>query len=168
MVIHRLQELSPYVKEALHQTARVAEFLCLLHLTSTYVCSAAKTVGPSMLPTFNEGNIVLAERVTIRSGKVGSGDAVLIRSPEDPTKVMTKRVKGVEGDVVSYVLDPRNSDEQKTVVVPKGHVWIEGDNKENSRDSRQFGPVPSALIHSRIFFVVWPPKDFRSIDNKVL
>ncbi|GFP84379.1 mitochondrial inner membrane protease subunit 1 [Phtheirospermum japonicum] len=81
---------------------------------------------------------------------------------------MTKRVKGVEGDVVLYALDLQNSDELETVVVSMGHVWIEGDNLENSRDSRQFGPVPYALIHSRIFRVVWPPKDFGSIGNKVL
>ncbi|GFP95126.1 mitochondrial inner membrane protease subunit 1 [Phtheirospermum japonicum] len=168
MGVQRLQELSPYVKEALQKTAGVAKFLCLLHATGTYLCCGAKPVGPSMLPTFKDGDIVLAEKITSRRGKVGSGDAVLIRSPEDPTKVMTKRVKGVEGDVVSYALDPQSSDELKTVVVPKGHVWIEGDNLENSRDSRQFGPVPYALIHSRIFCVVWPPKDFGTIGNKVL
>ncbi|KAL0442549.1 UNVERIFIED_CONTAM: hypothetical protein Slati_1977600 [Sesamum latifolium] len=72
--------------------------------------------GPSMLPTFNHGTYVLSESITSRLGKVGSGDAVLIRSPEEPRKVVAKRVKGVEGDVVSYVLDPSKS-EQKTVVV---------------------------------------------------
>lgn len=73
--------------------------------------------GPSMLPTINHGNIALAERITSRLGKVGSGDVVVLRSPEDPRKVVTKRVKGVEGDVVSYLSDPNKSDEQKTVVV---------------------------------------------------
>ncbi|KAK6150053.1 hypothetical protein DH2020_017578 [Rehmannia glutinosa] len=120
-----------------------------------------------MFPTFKDGNIVLTERITSRSGRVGSGDVVLIRSPDNPRKVVAKRVKGIEGDEVSYVLDPKNSDEQKTVVVPKGHVWIEGDNIQNSYDSRQLGPVPYALVQSRIFFVVWPPKDFRLIGNEV-
>ncbi|KAI3456046.1 hypothetical protein Pfo_012709 [Paulownia fortunei] len=168
MGMQRLQELAPFVKEALHQTARVANFLCFIHVTNTYLCTVAKLLGPSMLPTFNDGNIVLTERITSRLGKVGWGDVVLIRSPDNPRKVVAKRVKGVEGDVVSYLLDPKKSDEQKTVVVPKGHVWIEGDNIYNSYDSRQFGPVPYALIHSRIFLVVWPPEDFRSIGNKVL
>lgn len=66
-------------------------------------------VGPSMLPTFNHGSFVLSERITVRSGKVGSGDTVVIRSPEDPRKVVCKRVRAVEGDVVSY--------QQKTVVI---------------------------------------------------
>ncbi|KAL3616927.1 hypothetical protein CASFOL_039321 [Castilleja foliolosa] len=168
MGIQRLQELSPYVKEALQKTAGLAKLLCFLHVTSNYLCCLVKPVGPSMLPTFRDGDIVLAEKVSSRRGKVGSGDAVLVRSPEDPTKVVTKRVKGVEGDVVSYALDPQNSNGLKNVTVPKGHVWIEGDNLENSRDSRHFGPVPYALIHSRVFFCVWPLKDFGSIGNKVL
>ncbi|GER42740.1 mitochondrial inner membrane protease subunit [Striga asiatica] len=177
MKIGRLRELTPFVKEALQKTARVAQFLCVLHVTGTYLCLPAKvtlsqlvplcttaidlflwcilqTVGPSMLPTFRDGNIILTEKLTSRSGKVGSGDAVLVRSPEDPTKVMAKRVKAVEGDVVSYAPDPKNSDEHKTAVVPKGHVWIEGDNMLNSRDSRHFGPVPYALIHSKVFLVI--------------
>ena len=38
--------------------------------------------------------------------------------------------------------------------MPKGHIWIEGDNKHNSRDSRQFGPVPYGLLEGRVFWVV--------------
>lgn len=65
-----------------------------------------------MLPAFNHGNFVLSERITSRLGKLRPGDTVIIRSPEDPTKVIAKRVKGVEGDVVSF----NKSDEHKTLV----------------------------------------------------
>ncbi|KAK4399331.1 hypothetical protein Sango_1408600 [Sesamum angolense] len=110
MGMERLQELAPFVKDALHQTARVANALCFLHVANTYLCSVAKLVGPSMLPTFNHGTYVLTESITSRLGTVGSGDAVLIRSPEEPRKVVAKRVKGVEGDVVSY--GPRRTSDQ--------------------------------------------------------
>lgn len=119
-----------------------------------------------MLPTFNHGNIALAETVTRRLGKIGAGDIVLVRTPDDPQKVVAKRVKAMEGEEVSYLLNPNTSDENKTIVVPKGHVWVEGDNIYASRDSRQFGPVPYALLQSRIFLVVWPPKDFQFIAKK--
>ena len=40
--------------------------------------------------------------------------------------------------------------------VPAGHVWIEGDNPTHSLDSRQYGPVPLALIRGRVLVQVWP------------
>ncbi|KAH6773553.1 Peptidase S24/S26A/S26B/S26C family protein [Perilla frutescens var. hirtella] len=166
--MERVRELAPFVKEALQKTAGVAKAFCFLHVTNTYLCSVVTLWGPSMLPTFNHLSVALAERISTRLGKVGSGDVVIIRSPEDPTKVVTKRIKAVEGDVVSFVMDPNNSDQLNTVVVPKGHVWVEGDNMQDSRDSRQFGAVPYAHVQSRVFFVVWPPKDFKLIGNKVL
>ncbi|KAL8460880.1 hypothetical protein ACS0TY_031599 [Phlomoides rotata] len=114
----KLLEWMPIVKDALHKTAVAVNILCLLHVTNAHLFSVVKLVGPSMLPAFNNGNFVLSERITSRSGKVRSGDAVIIRSPEDPTKVVAKRVKGVGGDVVSYVVDLNKSDEQRTVVWP--------------------------------------------------
>ncbi|KAL3833617.1 hypothetical protein ACJIZ3_008353 [Penstemon smallii] len=167
MGMETLKRLTPFVKESFHQTLRVLKFFCCLHVTNTYICTPAYLVGPSMLPTLTEGNIVLAERITTRLGKIESGDVVLVRSPDNPRKIVTKRVKGVEGDVVSYLLEPSTSDEQMSTVVPKGHVWVEGDNAYCSHDSRQFGPIPYALLHARIFFKVWPPKDLSSIGNKV-
>ncbi|CAN1845282.1 Mitochondrial inner membrane protease subunit 1 [Linum perenne] len=44
--------------------------------------------------------------------------------------------------------------------VPKGHVWIQGDNVYASADSRYFGPVPYGLIQGRAFLRVWPIQDF--------
>ena len=54
-----------------------------------------------MLPTLNlTGSLVLVERLSIRFGKMASGEVVLIRSPEEPRKVVIKRIVGVEGDAV--------------------------------------------------------------------
>lgn len=40
--------------------------------------------------------------------------------------------------------------------IPPGHVWIEGDNPKNSRDSRYYGPVPIALVQGRVLAKIWP------------
>lgn len=47
------------------------------------------------------------------------------------------------------------------VVVPRGHVWVEGDNAANSLDSRQYGPIPLGLIRSRAVLRLWPLGDIR-------
>jgi len=74
--------------------------------------------GPSMLPTFNiSGDLALAEKISHKLGKVGAGDIVLVTSPVEPRKIVTKRVIGVEGDSVTYVVDPQNSDRTETIVV---------------------------------------------------
>lgn len=47
----------------------------------------------------------------------------------------------------------------KMVIVPKGHLWLEGDNSDNSIDSRTYGPVPMGLIQSRAAFRLYPDPD---------
>ena len=49
--------------------------------------------------------------------------------------------------------------------VPKGHVWIQGDNLQNSTDSRYYGPVPYSLLRGRVFYKIWPPSEFGPIRD---
>nr|XP_043621511.1 mitochondrial inner membrane protease subunit 1-like [Erigeron canadensis]XP_043621512.1 mitochondrial inner membrane protease subunit 1-like [Erigeron canadensis]XP_043621513.1 mitochondrial inner membrane protease subunit 1-like [Erigeron canadensis] len=155
------------VKEAQDVGFMLAKFCCVLHVTTTYVCSTGLVQGPSMLPTFGISNeIVLFERISTRRGKAGPGDVVIIQSPENPRKHVTKRIIGTEGDTVTYVVDPKHSDRTETIVVPKGHVWVEGDNIYMSKDSRKFGPIPYGLLHGRVFWKIWPAGVFGSIGSR--
>ncbi|XP_024459233.1 uncharacterized protein LOC7459129 isoform X6 [Populus trichocarpa] len=49
--------------------------------------------------------------------------------------------------------------------VPKGHIWIQGDNMYASCDSRHYGPVPYGLVQGKLFFRVWPPSSFGSFGQ---
>ncbi|MQL76984.1 hypothetical protein Taro_009396 [Colocasia esculenta] len=116
-----------------------------------------------MLPTLNlSGDVLLVDRVSTHLGKVSIGDVVLLQSPENPKKTVTKRVAGLEGDSVTFSVNPIHGErsKSKTLVVPKGHAWVMGDNIYLSRDSRQFGAVPYALIKGKAFCRVWPPEGF--------
>ncbi|KAL5564211.1 hypothetical protein UlMin_027375 [Ulmus minor] len=152
-------------KEALDRALLIAKFLGFLHVTNTYICSSTLVYGPSMLPTLNlTGDVLLAEHFSHRFGKVGCGDLVLVRSPQDPRKTVTKRVLGMEGDRITFFVEPNISERSRTILVPKGHVWIQGDNIYASNDSRHFGPVPYGLVQGKVFFRVWPPDSFGYVE----
>lgn len=77
-----------------------------------------KVYGPSMLPTLNlTGDVLLVDKLSPLLGKVGTGEVVMVRSPENPRKTITKRIVGVEGDTVTFLVDPGRSDRSTSVVV---------------------------------------------------
>ncbi|XP_030514184.1 mitochondrial inner membrane protease subunit 1-like isoform X2 [Rhodamnia argentea] len=167
MVVGSLKLWTDLVVEGFQKSLRVGKFLCLLHAIDTYVCTPVLPYGPSMLPTLNStGDLVLVERVSTWLGKVGRGDMVLLRSSEDPRKTLIKRIVGVEGDTVTYLVDPKYSDASRTCVVPWGNVWVQGDYIYNSRDSRTFGAVSYGLVEGKLFWRIWPLKSFGSLHGK--
>ena len=49
--------------------------------------------------------------------------------------------------------------------IPEGHCWIAGDNAPASRDSRDYGPIPLALVKGKVIARIWPPNQFKWITN---
>ena len=101
-----------------------------------------------MEPNINSGDILIVERISKRMQKLQRGDIVIVRSPSDPRSHLCKRIIGVYGDRVrsgfSYT------------IISKGQLWLEGDNSNNSNDSRSFGSVPEALVRGRAVCRIWP------------
>eukprot|EP00081_Caenorhabditis_elegans_P018935 NP_499523.2 Inner Mitochondrial Membrane Protease [Caenorhabditis elegans] len=107
--------------------------------------------GPSMHPTIHDGDLVLAERFSIRNKNVQVGDIVGCVNPQKPKELLCKRIAAKEGDPVTSHLLPSGR-------VPIGHVFLRGDNGPVSTDSRHFGPVPEALVQIRLSLRIWPPE----------
>ena len=104
--------------DALSRVVLVAQAYCAVHVVDQHLCSLTVGQGPSMLPAMNlAGDVVAVDRVSARLGRVAPGDVVMMISPEDPRKSVAKRVVGMQGDSVTYLVDPGNSDASKTVVV---------------------------------------------------
>lgn len=97
--------------------------------------------GPSMRPTLAPGQIVLVVPRLRRHAAPPRGSVVVVRDPRRQSRETIKRVAAVHGDVVA-VDDAR-------VVVPPGHVYVLGDDRARSTDSRTFGPVPLDLVVGR-------------------
>lgn len=71
-----------------------------------------------MLPTINlTGDVVAVERITPRRGTIEVGDVVILISPENPRKTVAKRVLGLQGDAVTFLVDPIHGNATRTVVV---------------------------------------------------
>lgn len=82
-------------------------------------------------------------------GPISTGDVVVADHPRR-TGAICKRVVGLPGD---QVIERGTGKIQR---VPDGHVWLEGDNARQSKDSRSYGPVPAALVKGRVVARVWP------------
>lgn len=99
--------------------------------------------GSSMEPTITSNDIVFTEHISVHLHNIQRGDIVVAKCPNNPKQYVCKRVVGVYGDeLVSGLFVKRQ--------IPRGHVWLEGDNRSNSTDSRSYGPVPLGLIRGRV------------------
>ena len=108
--------------------------------------------GESMIPTFNAfGDIVIVEKISKSIGtyKAKKGEIICLTNPVNENMSLCKRIIHLEGETVQL----SNGNEY---VVPKNHIWVEGDNKSNSLDSRKFGAVPLQMIQGRVYFQIWP------------
>jgi len=148
-------------------------------IVKTFLVQAFRIPSESMDPTLIKGDRVLVNKLSYRLHDVHRGDVVVFDRPKnlpggpgDPQDLI-KRVIGLPGDVlyardgVVYVNDrplkepylPEGTSSvnmDQPVTVPEGDVWVMGDNRGNSQDSRVFGPIPQESIVGRAFLLMWP------------
>ncbi|KIZ02486.1 inner membrane protease subunit 1 [Monoraphidium neglectum] len=118
-----------------------------------------------MFPTFNGRgwNVVVAEALPGVHDRVEVGDVVICIRPVNARESVIKRVTAVEGQTVS--LYSRGSTAPTRLQVPTGHIWLQGDNLIMSRDSREYGPVPLALVRGRVICQLLP--DFKWVQSRL-
>lgn len=123
-----------------------------------------------MEPTLYSDNVLLTERLSKHWRTYRPGDIVIAVCPINAGQYICKRIVAVPGDPVLTQKphpietefsggEPGGGKKKPLMVrdyVPRGHVWIEGDNKANSSDSRYYGPIPIGLIRSRVLCRIWP------------
>lgn len=134
-------------------------FGCVVYCTLEHVGDFVICQGPSMEPTIVSNDIVLTEHISVTLKKFKKGDIIVCKSPSNPRQYICKRVVAMPGDKI-------RCNGFLTKVIPQGHVWLEGDNKKNSTDSRDYGPVPIGLIRSRAVGRIFPFDSARMFSNR--
>ena len=152
----------------------VVAFVLVFGFVRPYVVEAYRIPTESMVPTLEVGDRVLANKFVYRFTEPERRDIVVFDSiAEDDDQTLIKRVVGVAGDeiqVQSGVLyvngeeqeEPYLNDADQSrgffgpTVVPEGHIFVMGDNRGNSADSRVFGPLPLENLKGEAFMRFWP------------
>jgi len=157
--------------------------LVLAVLIRVFVAETYEIPTGSMRDTIIENDRLVGEKVTLHWQPPKPGDVVFFDDPDGSGSTLVKRVIATEGQTVdisygsvvvdgtvldepyvegkpSYPLDAHADNLEENVTfpytVPEGYVWVMGDNRTNSLDSRYFGAVEVEHIKSRALFIYWP------------
>jgi signal peptidase I len=130
---------------------------------------------PSMEPTLMVGDKVIINKLAYRIGSIKRGDIIAFHSTTDGGKELVKRAIAVEGDQIvltsegevfvndekvieDYLMEGQNiSYLNQEILVGEDEVFVMGDNRNNSFDSRYFGMIPEENVFGEFLIVYWPP-----------
>lgn len=115
--------------------------------------------GDSMVPTFHNNDYLIVDELSYRFREPEKGDVVIFRSPVEPSKYLIKRIVGIPGDTVEFSFPEKLSAIQglsNAVTLKDGEYFVEGDNRNESFDSRYWGTLARANIKGRAFLRLWP------------
>ena len=185
---------SARMRSTMEWVAVIVGALVVALVVKTFLFQAFYIPSASMEPTLDKGDRVLVNKLSYDLHDVHRGDVIVFELEpdqvgDDGIKDLIKRVIGLPGDTIEsrdgvvYVNDRALSepylaegtvtgdpdDGQNPAIprqtVPEGHVFVLGDNRSNSADSRYpyRGPIPIDSIVGRAFVLVWPPGDIGSL-----
>ncbi len=173
-----------FVMDILETVVFVGSLFIVMYL---FILQPNQVKGASMEPTFISGDYILTSKVTYKLRSLERGDVVVFKSPKNPDIDYIKRVIGLPGDKINfkngevYVNDAQLSEnyisaktnlweagyskENAPVVVPEGEIFVMGDNRPRSSDSREFGPVSEESIVGQVFYRYFPANKVGLIEN---
>ena len=151
----------------------IAAFAFVFGFVRPFVLEAFQVPSESMVPTLEVGDRFLANKFVYRFWEPERGDIVVFRSVDGGEEDLVKRIVALAGDEVAVengVLSVNGEVQQELFVnqgvpdrgaygptrIPEGEVFVMGDNRANSRDSRFFGSVPVENIEGEAFASFWP------------
>ena len=151
----------------------------VLYFGINAVSARVRVDGFSMRPTLQDGEYILVNKLAYKTGEPHRGDIVVFVFPVNPQEDLIKRVIGLPGESVSvhngtvsvngvalaepYIASPPAYDGDW--VVPEGQLFVLGDNRNDSRDSHQWGLLPIENVIGRAVLIYWPPEEWQVINQ---
>ncbi len=152
-----------------------------------FVAQPNQVKGASMDPTFASGDYIFTSKITYKMRSYHRGDVIVFKSPGNPDIEYIKRIIGVPGDVVmvkdsevyvngrqlkeDYISAKTNlwedgfSKNGVGVPVSEGMLFVMGDNRPRSSDSREFGLITQESVIGQVFYRYFPPNKAGVIPN---
>ncbi len=168
--------LSSGAKSALEWAAVIIGALVVALVVKTFLVQAFYIPSESMIPTLQVGDRVLVNKYDDDIGKLDRGDIIVFDRPggsgADGISELIKRVVAFPGETVEgrdgrvyvdgvalregYLERGAQTGDFGPQTVPEGEIWVMGDNRGASDDSRRFGTIPEDDVVGTAFVIIWP------------
>lgn len=140
-------------------------------LINLFLAQATRVYGQSMEPNLHSDQRLVVEKLSYNFQDPQRGDIVVLKVPRAGSGLLIKRVIGLSGEKVEIkggkvhineqpleepYLSQQPQRDMRAIVVPPEHVFVLGDNRNFSNDSRSFGSVPVENVVGRAWFSYWP------------
>lgn len=172
----RWQFMSESKSELLEWIEAIVIALVLAFFIRTFLFEVIKVEGSSMMPTLYENNRLVVNKLGYRFSSPKQGDIIIFRNPDNMKENYIKRVIAVPGQTVEvkdgsvkvddktlaefYIAEPPLDDFNK-VEVPQNTIFVMGDNRNHSRDSRHIGFIPYENVLGKAKWRIWPINDMK-------
>ena len=172
--------MSSLGEEAKDWVISIVAAVVMALLIRTFVVELYIVDGPSMRPTLQHEERLVVNKFIYRIREPEKGEILIFKYPRDPSRDFIKRVIATAGDTIEikegrvyvndqmlnedYILEKTRTEYPK-VTVPEGTIFVMGDNRNNSDDSRfaDVGFVPLDLIKGKAVVVFWPLDKIQSL-----
>ena len=152
----------------------LAQVLVLTFIIINFVGRVSVVQGQSMYPSLDTNNRIIVNLFIYHFHTPERGEIVIFKCPENESKDYIKRAIGLPGEEVEirdsvvyidgkalkepYIKYPFPHDTMEKIKLTDDEIFVLGDNRGNSEDSRVWGPVNKKLIKGKAVMIFWPPE----------
>ena len=165
-----------FILEALETVVLALALFLIINAISARI----RVEGSSMEPTLHNGELVIVSKLHYFLGEPRREDVIVFHLPQDPDQEYIKRVVGLPGDHIEIkegqvLVNGERLEEpyldyapiySGSWDVPQDSLFVLGDNRNNSSDSHEWGPVPLDYVVGKALLVYWPPDAWRTITAR--